>query len=89
MLLGKNLHPDDQRHVLSAFIYRFTQTHVPEWAKSGNYTYYPQFKDDDDWLANTLFHVRNDERLDRRYKSCQSSPTWPLGKGINGQKGVD
>jgi hypothetical protein len=29
---GSDLHRDDQRHVLSAYVHRYTGQHVPEWA---------------------------------------------------------
>jgi len=38
-----------------------------------------QFADDQDWLEHTLFHVRKDGRLDKRYDCCESHPTWPDG----------
>lgn len=76
---GINLHPDDKRHVLSSFVDRFTGDHIPAWP-SGNYRKYPHFANDDDWLNNSLFFTRSDGRLDRRFKHCESSPTWPLGR---------
>jgi len=75
---GNSLHPDDQRLVLRAFIYRFTGDNTPQWARDGGYKV--QFADDSEWLANTTFAVRTDGRLDRRYKRCESSPTWPDGR---------
>ena len=89
MTKGCDLCLPDQRHVLSAYVHRFTVKHVPEWATSGNYKYYPQFEDDADWLANSEFYVKADGTLDMRHRGCLSHPTWPQGKGINGQKGVD
>ena len=42
---------------------------------------YPiQFKDDQDWLANTRFRVTDTGRLDTVAKCCCSTPTWPNGK---------
>lgn len=79
MRRGTALHPDDRREVLAAFVNRFTIERTPAWARGTLYK--PQFRDDQDWLANTLFHVRRNGRLDRRFKGCQSTPTWPLGKG--------
>lgn len=78
--LGNWLHPEDQRHVLAAFVHRFTRDHKPEWAnkpwKDGK-PYPVQFDSDADWLAHTSFAVRNDGRLDGRVHRCESVPTWP------------
>ena len=78
--LGIELHPDDRRHVLAAYVHRFTGEHRPAWAhkpwKDGK-PYPVQFADDADWLAHTRFAVRGNGRLDRRVNRCESSPTWP------------
>jgi len=79
MRRGTALHEDDKRHVLAAFVHRFTMERRPQWARGT--LYMPQFRDDADWLANTLFHVRRNGRLDHRFRGCQSTPSWPLGKG--------
>ena len=84
---GAYLTQGDQRHVLAAYVHRYTKSHVPNWARGTNYR--PQFASDIDWLANTWFAVRKDGRLDQRYRACHSEPTWPDGKGVNGQKGKD
>lgn len=82
--LGGELCPEDQRHVLAAFVHRFTGQHRPRWKdkdSSANVRACPvQFKDDADWLANTFFAVRNDGRLDQRVTGCESHPTWPEGR---------
>ncbi len=85
--LGTLLHSADHAEVLARFTHRFTQQHTPQWAKGTNYK--PQFKDDADWLANSYFPVKRDGRLDARHTSCRSNPTWPEGKGVNSQKGID
>jgi hypothetical protein len=72
---GTELHPDDQKHVLAAYVHRFTGQHRPQWADSQHCNV--QFRDDADWLANTSFAVRKNGRLDRRSKECYSRPTWP------------
>jgi hypothetical protein len=75
---GTDLCAEDQRHVLSAYVHRYTGEHTPQWVRRATGT--PpllQFKDDADWLAHTRFRVRRDGRLDGRVKSCESSPTWP------------
>ncbi len=78
---GNQLHTDDQRYVLSAFVHRFTAQHRPNWANKTipNRPNYPavQFASDAEWLANTRFAVRNNGRLDKRAHYCESSPTWP------------
>jgi hypothetical protein len=80
-LKGNQLHPDDVRHVLASYVHRYTMTHRPAWAnREDSKNCLPQFKDDADWLANTEFAVKKDGRLDKRVKSCTSSPTWPMGK---------
>lgn len=73
---GNELHPSDQAHVLRSYVHRSTKEHKPQWA-IGARTYYVQFASDAEWLRNTLFCVRNDGRLDRRAKHCESTPTWP------------
>jgi hypothetical protein len=77
---GTELDYVDQKHVLAAYVHRFTGQHKPDWAskewKDGK-PYPVQFKDDGDWLANTLFTVKENGRLDRRVSECQSYPTWP------------
>ena len=85
MALGKGtlLCADDRRYVLTVYVHRFTREHKPEWAKGlrKNGRPYPvQFADDQDWLEHTLFHVRKDGRLDKRYDCCESHSTWPDGK---------
>lgn len=80
MTKGTELHPDDKRHVLAAYVHRFTGEHKPQWACShmpNGEAYKVQFANDQDWLANTLFACRSDGRLDGRVKFCRSNPTWP------------
>lgn len=78
--LGTELHPDDQRHVLSTYVHRHTGEHKPAWAKAewkDGKPYPVQFKDDAEWLANTRFAVKKDGRLNMRVNHCMSDPTWP------------
>lgn len=80
MVTGDKLTPEDQKHVLAAFVHRFTGEHRPDWARKEwkNGQPYPlQFKDDAEWLANTRFAVRRDGRIDQRVQSCECNPTWP------------
>lgn len=75
MKLGTELTYWDRKHVLSAFVHRFTRENKPQWADA---TVYPvQFDSDADWLAHTQFKVRKNGRLDKRARSCMSFPTWP------------
>lgn len=86
--LGSQLHPEDQQHVLRAFVHRFTADHKPSWAQkpmpNGN-PYKVQFSSDADWLAHTYFRVTTSGRLDRRATTCQSNPTWPNNPELRGK----
>jgi len=76
---GIELHPDDQKRALSAYVHRFTGEHKPEWAsdpRPDGTPYKRQFKDDREWLENTSFVVTKSGRLDKRAKHCQSTSTW-------------
>ena len=80
---GTELHPDDQKHVLNAYVHRFTKEHKPQWAnepRSDGTAYMPLHASDADWLQNTKFAVNKDGRLNHRVKACESTPTWPDGK---------
>jgi hypothetical protein len=75
-LYGTQLNQEDQKHVLAAYVHRYTGDHKPQWAdmyaNKG-----VQFKDDQEWLRRTKFIVRKNGRLDMRHKHCYSNPTWP------------
>jgi hypothetical protein len=79
-MLGSELSAADQKHVLAAYVYRFTRQRKPQWARepmpNGN-AYPVQFASDADWLAHTRFAVTKTGKLDGRFDECQSSPTWP------------
>lgn len=78
--LGSELNADDTRHVLSAYVHRYTRTHKPTWARGmwrDGKDYPLQFDSDADWLANTRFAVLRNGRLDHRHTECESRPTWP------------
>lgn len=87
-VIGTQLSESARRAALARFVHRFTVNNRPQWARA-NPNYLPQFLDDSDWLANTRFHVTKSGQLDRRYSHCESTPTWPQGKGVWGRKGVD
>lgn len=77
---GSELTQEDQRHVLSTYVHRFTRTNKPAWARAewkDGKPYPLQFASDKEWLRHTEFAVRNDGRLDKRHNSCHSTPTWP------------
>lgn len=77
--LGIELSEQEQKHVLAAYVHRYTGDHKPRWVNGGRF--YPlQFRDDHDWLCNTTFKVTKSGRLDMRARFCESSPTWPNGK---------
>lgn len=89
---GTKLCPADQLEACRAFVHRYTREHVPGWARDlrpDGERYPVQLDSDADWLAHTMFAVRADGRLDRRVKRCESSPTWPDGKGTWGERGKD
>ena len=88
LLAGNKLSPKDQQSVLNSFVHRFTKEHNPQWT-SVHLNYNPQFSSDADWLEHSRFYVKTNGRLDKRYSHCQSSPTWPDGKGLIVDNGAD
>lgn len=83
-ILGTELCAVDQVEALGSFVHRFTGMHVPDWARqrmANGKLPKVQFATDREWLENTRFAVRADGRRDRRVTRCESSPTWPEGKG--------
>jgi len=90
--LGSDLSDYDKRHVLVAFVHRYTGQHTPDWARVGTWKdgqpYPVQFKDDAEWLANTRFAVLKSGDLDTRFSECESSPTWPNNPEIRAPKAV-
>lgn len=77
---GDKLTLSAQRIALSSFVHRFTGNHIPAWSKQewkDGKTYPLQFKDDQDWLNNTLFAITVRGTLDKRVDHCFSTPTWP------------
>ena len=78
---GIELTQEQQRHVLSTYVHRYTGTHKPQWAqvvmKNGK-PYPVQFASDAEWLANTQFRVTKTGKLDSRCLYHMSTPTWPL-----------
>ena len=74
---GNELHPDDRKHVLAAYVHRMTtetRRRFPDFTRrmlDGGYRM-PE-RSDTEWLAATEFVVRGDGRLDARYKYCHTS----------------
>lgn len=86
LVRGTELSADDQKHVLRAYVHRFTGEHKPQWAmkdRPGGGAYPPQFKDDADWLAHTEFQITGLGTLDMRVNRCHSTPTWPGQRDIS------
>jgi hypothetical protein len=76
-LHGDELKPEQQAEAKRAFLHRYTGQHRPKWSftpRPDGTTYPVQFKDDADWLANTVFRVTLRGKL---HHECQSYPTWP------------
>jgi hypothetical protein len=88
MIRGSDMSPRLQTEAKARFVHRFTRAHRPDWCRA-NPNYKPQFADDADWLAHTFFSITKKGELDRRVSFCESHPTWPDGKGVWGQRGVD
>ena len=80
---GSQLSGEDRRHVLCAYVHRYTKDHKPQWAM-GARGYPVQFASDQDWLRHTQFKVRKDGRLDMRVKRCFSRPIWPDNPELRG-----
>lgn len=74
---GDKLNSEDRRYVLSAYIYRHTPDRCSA-AKPASRPFGFTHASDKEWLANTLFQVRKNGRLDKRNGSCHSTPTWPF-----------
>jgi hypothetical protein len=75
MIRGSLLNDNDKRHVLAAYVHRYTGEHKPGWVKGDSTPV--QFKDDAEWLEETFFEVTKHAKLDARFKYCESHPTWP------------
>lgn len=88
LIKGSALSYPQQKQVLSAYVHRFTGNHKPAWARQpmpDGKEYPLQFKDDNDWLENTLFAANKDGSLNKRVKHCQSSATWPNNPELRGK----
>jgi len=78
---GHLLHPDDQRHVLNAYVHRYTKEHVPQWAEKpmpNGQSHKPHHETDADWLKHTKFAVKKNGRLHAGATHAQSTPSLPL-----------
>lgn len=82
---GHELHPDDQKHVLAAYVHRYTGEHKPQWAnkkRPDGSDYKPQHKNDADWLKHTEFAVKKNGRLHQGVGSCRSTPSLPMSEAV-------
>ena len=80
---GAKLSAALQRDARARYVHRFTGDNRPAWTRAPRACGRPyplQFKDDADWLANTVFPVTKAGALAARPGACQSSPTWPNGR---------
>ena len=88
MVPGVELSPSLRQRALQSYSHRFTGTHMPAWTKkaapNGKF-YSPQYKDDTEWLKNTMFpvvyekgHVTLASGNDAYCHS--SSPSFPWGE---------
>lgn len=72
-LRGNQLHPDDRKHVLAAFIYRQTfenqRANQADVKRAGSRL---PLITDEQWLRITEFPVRKDGRLDSRVHYCET-----------------
>lgn len=73
---GSELHPDDRKHVLRAYVHRHTGDHPAGWAGKQPV----MFSSDQEWLENTHFTVKQNGRIDRRYDHTNNEFPWPGGK---------
>ena len=82
---GNTLRPEAQKQALARFVHRYTGDHRPAWVNAhkwkGDQEYPLQFKDDKDWLLNTWFCITKDGSIHDGVDHCESTPTWPQGKG--------
>lgn len=81
MLVGTKLVTRDRHIATLTYVHRYTGDHTPKWAQLNDerLVNHVQFKDDEEWLANTLFPTNKRGRLIAG--PCQSTPTWPWGNG--------
>ena len=78
MVLGTELSSAEQSKALNMFVHRYTGDTKPNWTNRADCAACPvQFKNDAEWLANTLFYVTKDGVISRKYNYCVSNPTWP------------
>lgn len=83
---GHLLHPEDQKHVLSAYVHRHTKEHRPQWAKipmANGTAYKPHHNTDKDWLKNTQFAVKKNGRLNMNVGHARSTPSLPLNEEVH------
>jgi hypothetical protein len=74
---GDLLTADQQKQAKARYVHRYTGQHRPQWSfkpRPDGSACPVQFKDDADWLKNTVFRVSPRGGL---AGDCTSFPTWP------------
>jgi hypothetical protein len=71
-----------QEEAKRRFIYRYTGEHKPRWAMAEwkpGIPYPVHFKNDNDWLAHTIFVLTDKGEFPKGHKNshCISNPTYP------------
>lgn len=82
---GDLLTPDQQKLAKALYVHRYTGQHRPQWSfklRPDGTAYPVQFKDDADWLKNTVFLVTRHGGL---ADNCMSFPTWPNNPELRNQ----
>lgn len=80
---GNELSFADQQAVKAAFVYRYTLDNIPQWARElrpDGTAYMPQFRSDQEWLANTWFSVNEHGYWNQKENMCCSKSLFPFGQ---------
>jgi hypothetical protein len=82
-MIGTQLHPEDRRHVLDAYLYRMTFESVRRWPQPARQMYAGGYRlpliSDAAWLACTSFRTTKRGRLDRRVNHCEHVSNYRVG----------
>ena len=87
-LPGSHLTAPKRHFIYLQFHQRYTRENTPLWVlENAGYgvTWPVQFDSDLDWLEHTLFAATSNGALDRRYKDCWETPTWPDNPALRDQ----
>lgn len=91
MIPGNELPIGLRDAALRSYTHRYTGEHIPAWtrkaAPNGNF-YAPQYQNDAEWMAKTLFPVENKggalQLASGKDVHCQSNnPSWPWGQWLD------